>query len=167
MRVPLTPIPEAPPAQTAPAWAERMVGFLDDGFRIPGTSMRVGFDAVLGLLLPGFGDILTSAGGLSLFAVAHQRRVPKVVLARMVLNLGIDALVGIVPLLGDVFDVAFKANRKNLRLLERYREQPAAPPRASDKLVVALAVLGALAAVALPIALGIWLLGKLGSQLSW
>jgi hypothetical protein len=102
-----------------PAWAERLVLFLDDGFVIPGTSFRVGFDAVLGLV-PGIGDFVTSTSSLSLIWLAQQRGVPQTVLLRMLLNLGVDALIGAVPVLGDGFDVVFKANRRNLELLKRH-----------------------------------------------
>jgi len=116
----------SPAARTddrVPAWAERLVRFLDDGLVLPGTNFRVGFDALIGLI-PGVGDLFTSATALSLVWLAIQRDLPKAVIARMLLNLGIDALVGAVPLIGDVFDMVFKANRRNLTLLERYDQAP-------------------------------------------
>lgn len=118
------PSPQPPRgADPIPLWAEKLVRFLDDGFVVPGTSFRVGFDAVLGLI-PGVGDFVTSASSLTLLWLAYERRLPKAVLARMFLNIGADALVGAIPVLGDLFDIVFKANRRNLRLLERYDSAP-------------------------------------------
>ena len=102
-----------------PDWAERMVRFLDDGFTVPGTKFRVGFDAILGLVPP-IGDVVTTASSVALLWVAWKRELPYPVLARMVGNLAIDAIVGSVPILGDLFDFVFKANRRNLDLIEQY-----------------------------------------------
>jgi len=79
---------------------------------------RYGLDAVLGLVLPGLGDVLGSVLGLYVVTIAMRRRVSPVVIARMLLNLGLDMVVGVVPVLGDVADLAFRANTKNLALLE-------------------------------------------------
>lgn len=89
---------------------------LDDRFRIPGTRCRVGLDGLIGLV-PGVGDVVTTL--LSLYLVLEARRlgVPAAKLGRMGLNVGVDMLLGAVPLLGDVFDIAWKANRRNLALL--------------------------------------------------
>ena len=92
---------------------------MDDQFRVPGTKLRFGLDLVLGLF-PGLGDVVTSA--ISLFIVHHawQSGAPKSVLARMLGNVGVDFLIGSVPLFGDLADFAWKANRKNARLLEAH-----------------------------------------------
>lgn len=102
-----------------PAWAERLVRLLDDGFRIPGTELRIGLDPILGLLLPGVGDAAGAVGTFSLFLLALRRGVPNVVLLRMAMNVALDALVGALPVLGDLFDFGFKANRRNLALIEQ------------------------------------------------
>ena len=96
-----------------------LANLLDDAFRIPGTPVRFGWDSVLGLF-PGLGDVLTS--GLSLLIVHHawQTGASKLTLARMLGNVGVDFVVGAIPLLGDMFDVVWKANRKNARLLEQH-----------------------------------------------
>src|ERR1051325_652965 len=83
-----------------------------------------GLDPILGLLLPGIGDVLGSLAGLYTVFVAVRRRAPKVVIARMLLNLGIDALIGVVPVVGDLFDFAWKANKKNAALLRAHVGQP-------------------------------------------
>jgi Domain of unknown function (DUF4112) len=101
-------------------------------------------DPLLGFLLPGIGDLLGSMIGLYLVAIAVRRRVSPVVIARMLLNLALDAAIGFVPLIGDVADIAFKANEYNLALLiERHDTRRA---KARDWLAVGGAVL-ALAAV--------------------
>lgn len=89
---------------------------LDDRFRIPGTKYRIGLDGLIGLI-PGVGDAATTL--LSLYIVLEARRhgVPVTKLGRMGLNVGLDAVLGAVPLVGDLFDVAWKANRRNLALL--------------------------------------------------
>lgn len=132
-----------------PRWIEPLVRFLDDGIRVPGTDLRFGFDALIGLLVPVAGDALTAATALSLFWVAIQRGAPRTVLTRMAINVALDAAVGAIPVLGDAFDFGFKSNRRNLRLLERV----AAEPRRrglSDYLVIGLFLLAVLAVVALP-----------------
>jgi Domain of unknown function (DUF4112) len=89
---------------------------LDDRFRVPGTSYRIGLDGLIGLV-PGIGDAATTL--LALYIVLEARRlgVPATKLGRMGLNVGLDAVLGAVPLVGDLFDVAWKANRRNLGLL--------------------------------------------------
>ena len=94
---------------------------LDDRFRIPGTKYRIGLDGLVGLV-PGIGDAVTTL--LSLYIVLEARRhgVPVSKLGRMGLNVGLDAVLGAVPLVGDLFDVAWKANRRNLALLLEHLE---------------------------------------------
>src|SRR5437870_13044557 len=90
---------------------------LDSSWEIPGTRFRFGLDALVGLI-PGIGDAIGAV--LASYIVWEARRlgVSKWVLTRMIANVGIDALVGAVPAVGDFFDAAFKANIRNLRLLE-------------------------------------------------
>lgn len=148
------------PDEPAPAWAEALVKLLDDGLRIPGTQLRVGADALLGLLLPVAGDAAGAAATLSLFWLAVQRRVPRAVLARMALNVAIDGLVGSLPILGDAFDLVWKANRKNLELIERSAERAGAPSW-RDRLFLAGVLLLVGCALALPIVVFGWLLHAL------
>jgi hypothetical protein len=79
-------------------------------------------DPVVGLLLPGVGDLATSVAGLYTVGVAISRKLSAVIIARMLLNLALDALLGAVPLLGDLFDFAYRANTKNVALLEQRAE---------------------------------------------
>jgi hypothetical protein len=96
---------------------------LDDWLRIPGTSVRFGVDAVIGLV-PGIGDVLGGLASCIFLAAAWFRGVPYIALARMAANIGIEVVLGSVPIAGDAFDVAWKANRRNYKLLVRHVEQP-------------------------------------------
>lgn len=96
---------------------------LDEAFRIPGTSFRFGIDGIIGLV-PGLGDVVAGLLSLVIPVAAWMRGVPYVTLVRMGLNLGIGVLVGSIPILGDVFDVAWKANRRNYRLLQLHLREP-------------------------------------------
>jgi hypothetical protein len=107
-------------------------------------------DPLLGLVLPGVGDLIGSLLGLYVVAIAVRRKASPVIVARMLLNLAIDAGVGIVPVLGDIADVAFKANDKNFRLLAERRDTTRATARDW------LAVGGALAAFVAVIGLVIY-----------
>lgn len=131
---------------------------LDSAFRIPGTSVRFGMDPVLGLV-PGMGDLTTPLFSAVLLLQAVRLRIPKVVQLRMLLNAAIDLAIGLVPLVGDLFDFAWKANVRNLALLERYAQPGARATRADWAFV--LVVLGVLALLAIaPLLLIGWLLSR-------
>ena len=135
---------------------------LDDLFRIPGTRLRFGLDSVLGLV-PGVGDI--AGGALSMYAllVAHRMGAPPSVLLRIASNIVVDMLVGTVPLLGDLFDVGFKANRRNLAILERYQTTPHQTARSSRMVLILVGVGLFVALVAITVGavlFGRWLLGR-------
>ena len=91
---------------------------LDDSFGIPGTRWRFGLDGLLGLI-PGAGDAATAVLSAYIINEARKLGVRRGTLARMLGNLAVDVAVGAVPVIGDLFDVAFKANRRNMRLLVR------------------------------------------------
>lgn len=98
----------------------RMIArMMDDRFAIPGTNIRFGLDQILGLV-PGLGDVVTSAISLLIVHHAWQSGASKLTLARMLGNVGIDFLIGSVPIAGDLFDFAWRANRRNARLLEAH-----------------------------------------------
>jgi uncharacterized protein DUF4112 len=109
--------------------AERRIAFmarmLDDLVTIPGTRQRLGVDSVVGLI-PGIGDLASAAVGAWIIVEASRFRLPGVVLARMVINTVIDFLIGVIPLLGDLFDVVFKSNSRNLALFRRHATDPGA-----------------------------------------
>jgi uncharacterized protein DUF4112 len=92
---------------------------LDEQFRIPGTGYRLGLDGLLGLL-PGVGDIIGTLLSVYVLFEAMQIGVPRTTLLRMVANIALDTVVGAIPVLGDVFDVVWKANKKNAALLSAY-----------------------------------------------
>ena len=131
-------------------WAERLVTLLDDRFRIPGTDVRFGLDPIIGIIFPGIGDAVTGTGSIGLLTLAVRRGVPRVVLWRMVLNILIDLLFGSLPIIGDIFDVAFKANRRNLELINEH-ESPQSKATAWDYLVVAIGVSVAIVSILVPL----------------
>jgi hypothetical protein len=139
-----------------PRWAKEVARILDDWLKIPGMDRGVGLDALLGFVVPGGGDALTAVGAASLLVLAIKRGVPKPILLRMIGNLGLDALFGSVPVLGDLFDVAFRANRRNLELVEKHQHH-GKPAGASDYALLALGFFVVILGVALPIALGVFL----------
>ena len=94
----------------------------DVAFIVPGTNVRFGIEALL-RLAPGIGDAAASALSCYLLYEAHRLDVPGDVFARMVANVAIEALAGVVPVLGDLFDVGFRANRRNVRILREHFER--------------------------------------------
>jgi hypothetical protein len=129
---------------------------------VPGTSIRFGLDGIIGLV-PGLGDIIGGLATTLIVVAAWVRGVPYVTLARMVVNIGIEVLLGTIPLLGDAFDIAWKANRRNYALIIRHLEQSR---RQTWRDWVFLMVIAAiLAAIFLaPIFLILWFLEWLGHQ---
>ena len=104
-------------------FAKLLAEFLDRQFVIPGTSIRIGLDPIIGLI-PGIGDILTSAAGSAILFFAAQYRLPKIVLFRMGINISLNGLLGAIPVFGDIFSIWFKSNVRNISLLEQYVNQP-------------------------------------------
>jgi hypothetical protein len=96
----------------------RLSWVMDDLIRVPGVGWRFGLDAIVGLI-PGFGDTATSLVSFYILAAAVRHQVPKVTLMRMGLNLGIDYVLGSLPLVGDIFDAWWKSNQKNVELLRQ------------------------------------------------
>jgi hypothetical protein len=102
---------------------EFLARIMDEQFVVPGTRLRFGWDSILGLF-PGLGDVITSAISLLIVHHAWQTGASPIVLARMLANIGVDFMLGAIPLAGDALDFAWKANRKNARLLERHLRAP-------------------------------------------
>jgi hypothetical protein len=98
---------------------DRFSRLLDTAFVLPGTNIRFGADALIGLV-PGIGDSVTTAMAAWIVYEAHKLGVPRRVLIRMIGNVAIDGLVGSVPVFGDIFDVAFRANRRNVKILREH-----------------------------------------------
>jgi hypothetical protein len=122
---------------------------LDNAFRVPGTSLRFGWDPIIGAV-PWVGDVLAALMSCAIVVQAHHMRVPRVVQVRMLLNTAIDLLAGCVPVVGDVADVFWKSNAKNFSLLERHAAEPQ-PATPGDRLFVAGILLGVLAMAAVPL----------------
>lgn len=102
---------------------DRLARNLDSAVRLPLIGVRIGWDSILGLV-PGVGDALAIAPGLYILLRAHQLGASRATLARMAANAGVDFLVGSIPLLGDIFDVGFKSNLRNVRLLRQHLDIP-------------------------------------------
>src|ERR1700738_22744 len=102
---------------------EYVAALLDDMFRVPGTNIRFGLDAVIGWV-PGIGDGLAGIASFLIVFASWRRGVPSVTLVRMVANILLETTLGAIPVAGDIFHVVWKANRRNYRLLIREREQP-------------------------------------------
>jgi heme/copper-type cytochrome/quinol oxidase subunit 2 len=96
-----------------------MARLMDSQFRVPGTEIRFGLDAIIGLI-PGAGDLSTFAVSGYMVMLMAKNGASSYLVARMVLNILIDAVIGAIPLIGDLFDVAFKANTRNLRLMQQH-----------------------------------------------
>ncbi|WBQ13130.1 DUF4112 domain-containing protein [Hyphomonadaceae bacterium BL14] len=103
---------------------EQLARLMDSRFRIPGTGIRFGLDPVLGLVL-GLGDALAALPALYILFEARRMGVPRSLRLRMLFNIGIDFLFGSIPILGSVFDVGFRANKRNVALLRRHVEERA------------------------------------------
>ena len=97
---------------------ERLSYLLDGLFRVPGTHWRFGLDALIGLI-PGVGDAATSLASFYILAAGVRYRVPKVTLVRMAVNIAIDYLIGAIPVIGDMFDFAWKSNEMNMELIRK------------------------------------------------
>ncbi len=134
----------------------RIAFVLDEAFRVPFTGIRFGIDGIIGLV-PGLGDVIAGILSLVIPLAAWTRGVPYITLVRMAVNLAIEVLVGSIPILGDAFDIAWKANRRNYRLIQLHLGQPR---RHTWKDWVFLAVLACALAIvfAIPIVAVVWLL---------
>jgi len=100
---------------------DALARLMDSAFVIPGLNLRVGLDSLIGLV-PGVGDAVTTAVGAYIVYEARRLGLPKHKIARMIGNVAFDSVLGAVPLAGDVFDVFFKSNTRNLRILREHLE---------------------------------------------
>jgi hypothetical protein len=132
----------------------RVARMLDSALPVPGTSFRFGLDPILGLI-PGLGDLVSPLFTLGMLFQARDLGVPRVVQLRMIFNVAIDVLTGFVPLIGDLFDFAWKANNRNLALLERHAYEEHTPS-AGDWAFVAVCVALLVVIAAVPFLLLGW-----------
>ena len=136
---------------------DHIAAVLDDMFRIPGTQIRFGLDFLIGWI-PGVGDAAAGVASLIIIVAAWRRGASIVTLARMVANVVLEAVLGAIPVLGDAFHVAWKANRRNYRLF--MREKSRAPGKSHawrDALFLLFLLIALLCLAAIPIALIVWL----------
>lgn len=129
---------------------DQLAWLLDNSIKIPGTSWKIGLDGILGLI-PGVGDL--AAGGLSTYILyqAVKMKVPRTILARMALNILLESVMGVIPVVGDVFDFMFKANQRNVDLMRKYLLNPQETTQRSS-----LAVVSVIVALFVVISLMVW-----------
>ena len=137
---------------------------LDDFLRIPGTPIRFGLDGIVGFI-PGIGDILGGIASTIIIFAAFVRGVPAVTIARMVMNVAIETAVGSVPVVGNLFDIAWRANRRNYKLLEGSIADPR-KHTAMSWVFFAVVGLALLAMMVLPVLLLAWVTMRLKAWLS-
>jgi hypothetical protein len=135
---------------------------LDMALRIPGTRIRFGLDPILGIV-PGLGDALAALIGGYIVWAAVRAGAPRVIVGRMLANIAVDAIVGAVPLAGTIFDVAFKAHRRNAIMLADWGKSPAATEARQRRMLWwLLGLVAALVAIALAaLVFGLWALIRL------
>ena len=150
----------APSSDAAPQlFARFLAELLDQRFRIPGTSIRIGLDPIIGLI-PGIGDTLANLAGSAILFIGAKFNLPKIVLLRMALNVALNTLMGAIPFVGDLFSIWFRSNVRNAQLLERYATQHRQSAAPSDWLFV-FAVIGGLLLLLVAVFIGMgWLIQR-------
>ena len=133
-----------------------IAALLDDKFRIPGTQIRFGLDALIGWI-PGIGDAVAGIASFLIVFAAWRRDVQSITLVRMIANVLLETAVGAVPVAGDLFHIFWKANRRNYRLLLREKEQPGSHT-GRDWMFLAIILLMVVTAAAIPVAILLWIL---------
>jgi hypothetical protein len=137
---------------------------LDSAFVVPGTRYRVGLDPFFGLL-PGIGDLVSPLFAIGILWQSHDLGIPRVVQLRMIFNVAIDALLGSLPFIGDLFDFVWKANEKNMMLLEHHATQERRAA-AGDWLFVAVSTLAVAAIAAIPLLVVAWIVAAIRQYFS-
>lgn len=132
---------------------------LDGAFRVPGTGIRFGWDPIVGLV-PGLGDLITGLASFLLIAHAFRLPLPRIIRVKMILNVLIEVLIGVIPIVGDIFDFAWKSNLRNLALLEKHAGT-GVKAGAADWAFVIGTLAAAVAIIAIPVLLLILLLQQL------
>ncbi|HET9415348.1 MAG TPA: DUF4112 domain-containing protein [Pseudolabrys sp.] len=137
---------------------------LDSALTVPGTKYRIGLDPILGLV-PGIGDLVSPLFAIGILWQAHDLGIPRVVQLRMIFNVAIDALLGVVPFVGDLFDFVWKANDKNMALLD---DHAAYEYRASagDRIFVALLTVAVIVIAAVPFVIATWMIAAIRQSFS-
>ncbi len=140
-----------------------MAWFLDDTFRIPGTSRRFGLEPIIGFI-PGVGDVVSAGLGSYLVLRAVQFGLPAVVILRMVFNTLLDLVLGLIPFVGDLTDFVFKSNSRNMDLFREYATDPARPTR-HQWMFMGGAALVFVGLLALLVMAGLWVLQAVAAAL--
>ncbi len=135
---------------------DNLAELLDESIRIPGIGYRIGYDALIGLI-PGVGDLAGLMFGTYIVLESARFKVPKSTLLRMIANVLLEAAVGTIPVIGDIFDATYKSNLRNLRLLRTRLSAPEGAPK-SDRWFFALLIAIPILGVGLLTALMVWLL---------
>ena len=138
--------PEVVPRDVPDPWIEKLAYVMDRS--IPIGRWRIGLDGIIGLI-PGLGDLIGALVSALIVAAGIQARLPRSAIARMVANVGIEAVVGVVPFLGDLFDMAWKANTKNVEIFRQALKGERS--RTRDSMFVVGIVVAILAIVAIPV----------------
>ena len=133
-----------------------IASLLDDIFRIPGTKIRFGLDALIGWV-PGIGDAMAAIASFLIVFASWRRGVRLITLVRMVANVLLESALGAIPVAGDIFHVFWKANRRNYRLLIREKKQPGSNT-GRDWMFLIIILITAIAAAGIPIGILIWML---------
>ncbi|MGB5512261.1 MAG: DUF4112 domain-containing protein [Woeseiaceae bacterium] len=141
----------------------RLAWLLDNSIRLPG-GFRLGLDGIVGLL-PGIGDLMTAAVSFYIIAKAAFMRVPASILARMGLNVLLELVIGIIPLFGDVFDIVFRANLRNVALIESHLDDPDGT-RNQSRWIIVVTLISIVLLLLLAVALTLSLLGMLWSKIT-
>ena len=137
--------------------AKFLADWLDQRFRIPGTSIRIGLDPILGLI-PGIGDMIANLAGSAIILIAAQYRLPKIVLLRMGLNVALNAIIGAIPVFGDIFSIWFRSNVKNAQLLERYVSVEARSSTFGNWIFVIAVIIGIVLLLTVILVATVWLI---------
>jgi hypothetical protein len=136
---------------------------LDSAFYLPGTSIRIGLDPIIGLI-PGFGDTLANLLGSSLLFLGAQIGLPRIALVRMSLNVFLNSVIGAIPGIGDIFSFWFKSNMRNLALIERYAREPKRVATTADWIFVVGVILLMLVLFVLMMVGTVWLIHTLWNR---
>lgn len=135
--------------------ARALARLLDTSLRVPGTRFRFGLDPILGLI-PGVGDLAGVLLSGSILLTAARLGVPGATLLRMGVNVGIEAVLGLIPILGDLFDAGWRANVRNMALIDAHFESPGSTARRDRRWLIAVAVAIVLVLIAI-VGAGVWL----------
>jgi hypothetical protein len=151
--------------ETDALWVARFLAdLLDQRFTIPGTSIRIGLDPIISLI-PGIGDLVANLTGSLILVIAAQLGVPKVILARMGINIAINTVIGAIPIFGDIISIWFRSNVKNVDLLERSLGRQTKRATLNDWLFVIALIVGLLVFLVAIVFAAVWLFKQVWNAL--